>query len=695
MIDNKLNIDLLCKIGFCIIAFGYLIFLASVRYDVGFDYFQYTLAYEDAAGCNSLKELFKLQERYEPGYILFEYLFSRIAPSYEAFLFIHAFIVSILFVIPLIFYSKNIYISAVLYVMLNTYAISLNFSRQIIAMAILFAGFGLLQKKKYLRYALVILLAMSFHLSSAVMFLLLALCFIKPNKYMYLGLFSACMVLALFSSKIIDAFCKVVEKYGYYIDTLYLKMNGSEKEVSIFFILSLLIVIIYFFTSWRSDSENSHLYVKIAFICFILVAFMRKHYIMDRLAYYYIAYYLVVIPDIMQFAGKRSVNILKKLIEKKPGKEIFRYKSFYGLAAFVTAMVLIVFNCCSYYSYSAKYGSHKVYPYETANEGLSEMLRADIDDEQLLKTTQSFMEYLSLLDNEDYIIVGAYNYNWITVFHFNDIFMEKAGPYISRLGLMELFNGMRNEEVKCGGFIIDGGSLVETNYGKVFDYSYNGVDFLSYGNVLKNWINVSDTWFESTGRSMDFVVYSKSKMEIVDYCRVMEGEFLYSPTLYHGDIEIFEEKNLDNGATYLDILMYMLNRSNTIILYNNNEDFAGEALKTSYDGYYSLLGSTITTDALCKQNVAAMRFGGEWREIMYPSSPAQIEANVDGVFYDVYADSYNSYCKINGVEVSSAGTGLNVLIISPEGEILFNGSVDVYSSFNEVTVNDEFAYIPA
>lgn len=697
IIDNKLNADALCKLVFCTIIFGYLIFLAANRYDVGFDFFQYALAHEQAASCKTFSELFEIHDGYEPGYVAFEYIISRFSQNYVVFFLAHALLVTGIFAAVSFTFSKSVYISAIVYFVSNIYAISLNFSRQALAIAILFAGFGMLKKKHYFRYSLVILLAISFHYSAAIMFLFVLFCFIKPNKFLYLILFLISLLVVRFLKPILKIIFGVIGDYDKYLDSFYFESVTSKEYFWLFFTLSVIVLFLYFFTSWRKESECADIYVKAALCSAILCICANRYYIFDRISCYFIVWYILIIPDVIQFVFGRLKELFIRLengVNKNSFKKIFRYKSFYKSLGYVVVVVLIIFRFLVYYNYSVSFGAHKVYPYATLNEKIYNIMNLSKTEHEVLRSEQKLPNYLKLLDNEDYIVVATYYNDWHSIRQFNDVFMKAIYEPASSMGIYDIFQSQISLQKTYGGYILDGGKLVDS-------FEKGGVSYICYENFIayadgnERWACVDGYIIEEHQMSQSFLVYSKSEKRIIDYCVANQDELLFSHVLYHYNVD--SDYQIDNSKiySYRDIFMLMFDISNVVVLYNNNEDYQENEVSSSYDKYYSMMGSTITTDDLCNQNVAAMRFGGEWREIIYPSSPAQIEANVDGILYDVYADSYNSYCEINGVEVSSAGTGLNVLIISPEGEILFNGSVDVYSNFNEVTVNDEFAYIPA
>ncbi len=707
IVDNKLNVDMLCKIGFCIIAFGYLIFLASQRYDVGFDYFQYALAFEELSQYDSFFDSLKTAYSFEPGYMLFQYLVYKLTQNYQTYFAIVSIVVVGATALVIFFNSKSVYISSVIFVLLNLFAISMNFYRQFMAMTILLVGFEFLKRKQYFRYMLIALLACTFHIFSFIMFLFALFCFFKPNKVTYSLIAICSLILLSFSEKIIKLVTTNIQKYKIYNNSWYIENKGSKTAFVTFLILSLVIILFYCFSKWKEHSENAQIYFKIAFICAILCFYMRKHYLLDRFNYYFISYFVLSIPDLIEYIcvsiGDNVYNLINRA--KKLGSDW--YTSVNGIikvvrssaAAMTVLCVVTLFvistACVGYYNTSIIEGAHKAYPYKTTNQSITAIINSGKSEQEILCTANDYVEYLSELCNEDYVITVSFNYNRLGSRQYNDIFMRNAQDYLRWLGIYDIIEDVRTDDIQYGSYIIDGGKLVEYAYNGDICYKNEQNVFFAGSSKHERFINVCGVEYPVAKLESAFVVYSKSKQKVIDFCEVMQGNYMYSPTLYHNILDGYTLKMPDEESTYKEILLAMMDSRNTIIMYNNNEDFEGNAVNNYNDKYYNMLGSTITIDALCNQNVAAMRFGGEWREIIYPASPARIEANIDGVFYDVYADSYNSYCKINGVEVASAATGLNVLIISPEGEILFNGSVDVYSNFNEVTVNDEFAYIPA
>ncbi len=696
IVDNKINVDMLCKVAFCIVAFGYLAFLAANRYDVGFDYFQYTINYSMLDECSSFSQALKAHDVYEPGYVMLEYLLCQISTDYEFFLLAHALIVNVIFAISIICYSRSVYISSVLYLTMNVFAVSMNFSRQILAIAIVFAGFGLLKKRKYFTFSLIIILASTFHLSMLLMFVAVVLCIIKPKKSIYAVLFFAAMIVLCFSDEIIEFVCEKIPKYSIYIGRIYLSMNGDTHICAIIAALSIIVILFYFFSSWKEYSQSVDIYANIAFISLIISIAMEKHYILDRFQFVFSAFYIIIIADLMWYLCKSGPSYIVKLKSVNEKRVLLKNKEFWSLIVNVVAAFVLVFLTTENYTYAADTGSHRAYPYTTMNDKLRRVIHNSKTNEEILKTTTLFPEYLELLDNDDYIVTVSYYNDWRTKNQFNKIFLDKAQDAINSLGIMHIFEHSITSHNKSGAFVIEKGNLVSEVLKGSLKYELSrDKHFYAYGLGSEHWICVDGVVYETSVRSMDFLVYSISQNKVIDYCSVIQGDYWHTPIVYHNVLDNYDEIRKDDIEVYKDVFYAMCDSSNTVIIYNNNEDYDGRKLSVAYDEYYRMLGSSITVDALCNQNVAAIRFGGEWRETIYPSSPAQIEADVNGVVYDIYADSYKSYCKINGVEVSVAKTGVNILIISPEGEIIFNGSVDIYGGYDTVTVSDDYAQIPA
>ena len=125
--------------------------------------------------------------------------------------------------------SRNVYLSFFLYMALMLYPYYLSMMRQALAIAILLFALEFLKKRKWIVYALLVLLAFSFH-TSAIVFLAAPLLLLIPVNRKTLSIllpaFAAAAVIATaFASIFVNALLRLFSKYSAYeqssFDALY------------------------------------------------------------------------------------------------------------------------------------------------------------------------------------------------------------------------------------------------------------------------------------------------------------------------------------------------------------------------------------------------------------------------------------------------------------------------------------------
>ena len=127
-------------------------------------------------------------------------------------------------------HTANPYLACFLYLTLTLYPWYLNVMRQALAIAVLLWGWGLLKRRRFIRFSLVVLLAAAFHIS-ALLFLVCPLaCLVPVNKKSLSVLLPATAVLAVlgavFVCPAVALVVKLVPHYGDYQPTTFLALYG-------------------------------------------------------------------------------------------------------------------------------------------------------------------------------------------------------------------------------------------------------------------------------------------------------------------------------------------------------------------------------------------------------------------------------------------------------------------------------------
>ena len=165
---------------FFIPSFLLLLFVSSMRGDFTADYNNYIYLFNLYNQFDFL-DIFKADFYQEIGYVTFSRLIGGFT-SNELFLFgLMSFLTLLAFFWQFKKYSAYIWLSVFMFVTVGSYYTSFNTMRQILAVAIIFAGSKFLYDRKFFKYLLVVSLAALFHKTALVMIVFYFLLNIKVN----------------------------------------------------------------------------------------------------------------------------------------------------------------------------------------------------------------------------------------------------------------------------------------------------------------------------------------------------------------------------------------------------------------------------------------------------------------------------------------------------------------------------------
>lgn len=222
--------------AFYFIVFGFMMTLAAVRsYTVGVDTEQYCNAYLRFG----IYDIDFSDSRYEPGFQILLKALNAISGNYQLLL-----IVSSLFIfgsVAVFFYrmSEHHALSAFLFVCLTTYFMYMNAMRQAIAIAIILIALpGLIRNRKWLLFAVFVILAAQFHQSAYLALVLIPLAWVPFDKKAIIAYLILMAALVLATSFFTENIASLLGK-----DTFYsAKYSGSNyfggliKALFVFFL---------------------------------------------------------------------------------------------------------------------------------------------------------------------------------------------------------------------------------------------------------------------------------------------------------------------------------------------------------------------------------------------------------------------------------------------------------------------------
>lgn len=240
------------------------------------------------------------------GYYIFTKLFGTLIPSYRIYLFV----VIILFMCGLgMFlykYSKDICLSYIIFDAFMFQFYGLTGIRQTLAtILVLFIGYKYIKEKKLFKFILICLIASTVHTTSIIFLPFYFVCNIRPKKIKYL--------LTAIAAVGIIAFKKTIAanvSLGIYA-SMYTEMTGITSYN--FIIMMALVSVVTFILDSRVTvlAVNNRDFVDGTLIAFLLVTSSIIFDLLFRLAWFYLPFLLVLIPEILLCLEEKSRRIVK------------------------------------------------------------------------------------------------------------------------------------------------------------------------------------------------------------------------------------------------------------------------------------------------------------------------------------------------------------------------------------------------
>lgn len=289
---------------FSIVSFLIMLILSGCRgFNVGKDTPMYVRYFQSV---NGIFNISSYTGRFEYFYRIYNCLIAQFFDSAHALLFISTFITLLLFYVTCFKKSHVPWYSILMFVFLMYYYNSMNLLRQYIAMMICCIAYQYLAEKKYIKYILTTFIAVLFHSSASVTFVLIFLTKLKINKKRRIIYIATAIIGALCFNKFLYVLIKILPKYASYITSDYYQENQMGIIFKIFMWLLMFFLVDYMFFRARDGEENLG-WNKIEYFCALLaisITIMALNgAILERMSYYFTIIYCISVPN--------SINKLK------------------------------------------------------------------------------------------------------------------------------------------------------------------------------------------------------------------------------------------------------------------------------------------------------------------------------------------------------------------------------------------------
>lgn len=294
-IKNK-RYEKILSVLFGVISFFTLLILSGLRgLNVGMDTQMYIRLFNRIAASNTLDIN---NDRFEFGYILYQYIISRFTSDPHILLFLSSLI--ILVFLYIVFYkdSQLPWFSVLMFIMLMFFYDSMNMMRQYIAIALTCMATHILKKNKKLLFVCITIFAGLFHTSAFVILILLPLSYVKldsPKRYIYIFIST---VIALGTGKLLPIMIRMMPIYSKYLTSdKYFQQNklGIVLKTLVYFLFFLIVEYSYRKNSDGSKKEQVEYWM--ALLGFVITLASVNGSILSRMGTYFTIMFCLSVPN--------------------------------------------------------------------------------------------------------------------------------------------------------------------------------------------------------------------------------------------------------------------------------------------------------------------------------------------------------------------------------------------------------------
>lgn len=237
---------------------------------------------------------------YERGYVVFNKLVGSISEDPQFFLGVCA-VISLAPIFYVIYKkSVDVTLSTFIYLGLPSFLILFSGLRQAIAIGLCFLSLLLIEKKKPLLFALLVLLASSFHASALLFLFAYPAYFIKLNKSWRIVSVLLLAVVFGFRASIFPLLCRL---FGY--GDAVMDNNGA--------ILLFLVFTVVYVYGFLLDNDHNQGYLNLFYIACFCQAMAGLHSTVIRIGYYYMLTLVLFLPQVIKNTKDDTLRTLSKI----------------------------------------------------------------------------------------------------------------------------------------------------------------------------------------------------------------------------------------------------------------------------------------------------------------------------------------------------------------------------------------------
>lgn len=244
----------------------------------------------------------------DAGFGVYQMLLKQFSDDPQILIFVSALITNLLIVMVLYKYSRLFEISLYVFIASGMFLVSMNGMRQFLAAAILFAGTKLLEKRKWLPYFLVVLLASAFHQSALIM---IPVYFLVNRKAWTKGTFmllAAAVLIIIGFSQFQTLLFNALENTQY---EGYKNFSEGGANYLRVVVNAVPLAIAYFGRDRLKEiNPNSDLIINMTLLGFIFMIISTQNWIFARFSIYFGLYNLILVSWIIKVFRKKDEKLI-------------------------------------------------------------------------------------------------------------------------------------------------------------------------------------------------------------------------------------------------------------------------------------------------------------------------------------------------------------------------------------------------
>lgn len=282
--------------------------------NVGSDTWFYAHGFENIANQNSVLEAIA-NSRYETGFVVLNYIFAKIGFSYNMFQVTITFFLCISIGKFFKRYCSNVWVASFVFYTLRYMLGPMNTVRMWIAIAILLFSIPYLQRKRWIQFCIIIVIASLFHSTALIFLVLYPLCKMKITKKKIVLLYAIAITIGVMGTSFFAWLTKSINMYSGYLTSKYFVYDNN---VAVFFNLAIdLCLVLFIFREYRKDLEinierNEKVIpldniIKVALLLIVAIDIVGlRNTIMNRISTYFGMFLVIAIPSAIKKINFRN-----------------------------------------------------------------------------------------------------------------------------------------------------------------------------------------------------------------------------------------------------------------------------------------------------------------------------------------------------------------------------------------------------